>query len=224
MIMSTRRDYIPEAHDKFFRWQGDFYNRVTEKLSSFKIEESKLKDVTAAKSKYELAFQRASNPDSANRADRVERDERAAAYKAAIRQFVNENIRYNSNISDYDKQYLGLTIADTKPTPAPVPVTHPVIKVDFSEPRRHTLHIHDEDKSGRAKPEGVKEAEIWYKIADSEPANQSEMQYAGSTSKNTFLIEFDIPERGKKVWYNASWVNTRGAKGPWGEFENAFIA
>ncbi|MDR1698866.1 MAG: hypothetical protein LBR75_03465, partial [Prevotellaceae bacterium] len=122
-------DYIPHTHAQFFTWQSDFYNRVNEKLNSFKIDAEKLKAVTAAKSKYELAYSRASNPEAANRADRVERDEREADYKSAIRLFVNENIRYNSSVSDYDRQYLGLTVADHTPTPATVPTTHPVIEV-----------------------------------------------------------------------------------------------
>ncbi len=63
--MSVKRDYVPEAQAKFFIWQGDFYDRVNEKLNSFKIDAAKLKDVTAAKSKYEQAFERASNTESA---------------------------------------------------------------------------------------------------------------------------------------------------------------
>jgi hypothetical protein len=216
--------YIPQSHDGFHRFAGVFYDRLSEKLGSFKLDESVLKPLTAAKGKYELAYDRAANPDGASRADRLERDEREADYRQAIREVVNAWIRYNPNVGDYDKKYLGLTIADKTPTPAVIPATHPVIKVDFSEPSRHTLHISDEDKSGRAKPEGVKECEIWYKIAAEEPAHYDDLHYAGSASKATFLLTFDVPERGKKVWYNARWVNTRGAKGPWGEFENAFIA
>ncbi|MDR1698949.1 MAG: hypothetical protein LBR75_03910 [Prevotellaceae bacterium] len=217
-------NYIPTAHDKFSVWQNVFYNRVTEKLSSFKIEESKLKDLTAAKSKYELAFQRASNPDSANRADRVERDEREADYKTAIRAFVNENIRYNSNISDYDRQYLGLTIADHTPTPAAVPHTHPVLRIDFSEPQQHTIHIRDEKLDSKQKPEGVKECEIWYKIASEQPTHDSELHYAGSATKSTFSIDFGAEEQGNKVWYKGRWVNTRGQHGTWSVYTSAIIA
>jgi hypothetical protein len=217
-------DYLPTTHARFFEWQSDFYDRLSEKMNSFQIDESKLKPLTAVKSKYELAHQRASNPDLASRADRLERDEREVEYKAEIRLFVNENIRYNSRVTDYDKQALMLVVPDRSPTPAAVPATHPVIKVDFSEPSRHTLHIMDESKNGKAKPAGIKECEIWYKIADEEPARYDDLHYAGSASKPVFLLTFDVPERGKKVWYNARWVNTRGEKGPWGEFENAFIA
>jgi hypothetical protein len=194
------------------------------KLNSFQIAESDVKDLTAAKSKYDLAEERAANPDLASRADRLERDEREAEYKQEIRRVVNEHIRFNSRVSDYDKQALMLTVPDGTHTPAPVPVTHPVIKIDFSEPMRHTLHIADEEKDGKAKPAGVKECEIWYKVADEEPAQLDDLHYAGSSSKATFLVHFDVPQRGKKVWYNARWVNTRGEKGPWGEFENAFVA
>ncbi len=217
-------NFIPASHDGFFRWQNDFYNRVNEKLNSFKIDAAKLKDVTAAKSKYEQAYLRASNPESANRSDRVERNERAAQYKTAIRAFVNENIRFNSSVSDYDRNYLGLTVPDTKPTPAPVPVTHPVLKIDFSQPSRHTLHIIDEEKSGRQKPGGVQQCEVWYKITDEQPGHYSELQYAGIATKSTFLIEYDSADAGKKVWYNARWLNTRGQHGPWGIYTGAIIA
>ena len=222
--MSVKRDYVPEAQAKFFIWQGDFYDRVNEKLNSFKIDAAKLKDVTAAKSKYEQAFQRASNAESANRADRVERNERAKQYKTEIRKFVNENIRYNSNVSDYDRQYLGLTVTDTIPTAAPVPATHPVLSVDFSQPQQHTVHIKDEKLDTKRKPEGVKECEIWYKISDEQPQNDSELQYAGSATKATFVTNFGSAEQGRRVWYKGRWVNTRGQHGTWSVYTSAIIA
>ncbi len=162
--------------------------------------------------------------EGANAADRVELRQRTAQYKSVIRQLNNEHLRFNSNVSDYDRKYLGLTVIDTKPTPAPVPETHPVLKVDFSQPSRHTLHIADEAKSGKGKPDGVKECEIWYKIADEKPTHYSELLYAGSSSKSPFLMEYDSSDEGKRVWYNARWVNTRGQHGPWGGYASAIIA
>ncbi|MDR1678970.1 MAG: hypothetical protein LBR81_04250 [Prevotellaceae bacterium] len=219
----VRQDYIPRSHGDFYVWQGDFHTRLSEKLSSFNIDEEKLKTLTETKSKYEQAFQQASSAGGANRADRLERDKCEAEYKSVIRGFVNGYLRFNSNVSDSDRRYLGLTVADNKPTPAAVPSTHPVLRIDFSESRQHTLHITDEAKTGKAKPAGVKECEIWYAIADEEPVNDSELRYAGSSSKANFLVTFDLSQRGKKVYYNARWVNTRGERGPWGEFENAII-
>lgn len=220
--MST--DFIPTTHDGFFVWQDVFYNRVNEKLNSFKIDAAKLKPLTAAQSKYVLAFHRSENKEASNHADIVERNEREAEYKHEIRTFINAWIRYNPDISDYDKKYLGLVIADRKPTLTPVPVTRPVLKIDFSEPSRHTLHIHDENLKDKKHPAGVKECEIWYKIAAEQPLHYDELHYAGVSTKSTFLVEYDSADEGKKVWYNARWLNTRGEHGPWGKYENAVIA
>ncbi len=137
---------------------------------------------------------------------------------------MNENIRHNSSVSDYDRQYLGLVIPDRTLTPAPVPLTYPDLTVDFSKPRQHTVHVKDEEKAGKGKPAGVKECEIWYEVSDTEPVRQSAMRYAGSTASGKLLLEFELEERGKKVWYCGRWINTRGQHGPWGEFIAAFIA
>lgn len=217
-------DYLPRAYALFFIWQAKFFARLLEKLNSFKMVEADVKELTARKSKFDQSFERASDPNSANRADRAERKKRTAEYKAEIRRVVNEHLRFNSNISDYDRQYLGLTIVDTTPTPASVPVTHPVLKIDFSQPSRHTLHIVDEEKSGKQKPDGVQQCEVWYRISEEKPEHYSELQYAGVVGKSTFLIEYDSSDEGKKVWYNARWLNTRGQHGPWGAYMSAVIA
>ena len=217
-------DYIPKPHDKFFVWQGDFYNRAQEKLNSFQIDAGKFQPVTAAKSKYELAFHRASNPEGANASDRVERDEREAEYKAVIRGFVNENIRFNSRVSDYDRKYLGLTIPDSKPTPSTVPATHPVIEVDFSETRVHTLHIRDEHGQSKAKPHGVRNCELWSKVGGDAPADDSELTLAGTASSGKLRLTYAIEQTGLRVYYQARWVSTRSEAGEFGEVVSAIIA
>ncbi len=218
-----RADFIPQSHDAFFTWQSELYDRLMEKQGSFKIDEAKAKPLTAAKSNYDKAFGRAGNPDSANRADRVERNRCEKEYKAEIRKYINENIRYNSNVGDYDRQYLGLNIPDTTPTPVAIPATHPVLSIDFSQPLQHTVHIKDELLDSNRKPEGVRECEIWYAIAEEQP-KVSELLYVGSSSKSTFLVEFDSDDEGKKVWYRAKWINTRGQHGAWGVYTSARIA
>ncbi len=214
--MTIRRDYIPKAHDAFYAWQTNFFNRSNEKLNSFKIDPEEFKEVIARKSKFELAYLRASNADGANRADRVERDERESEYKAAIRAFVNEHIRFNSNVSDYDRKYLGLTVADTTPTPSSVPATHPVLTVDFSEPQKHIIHIQDSASSSKTKPAGVMHCEIWSKQGGEMPVSDSELSFVGSSTKSTFVLTYDASLSGTRVYYKARWVSTRSQQGSFG--------
>lgn len=216
--------YIPRAHNKFYVWQGDFYSRVSEKQGSFAIDVSKFKALTEAQHKYIQAFDRASNPDEANRADRVERNEREAEYIRVIRNFVNENVRYNSRVSDYDRKYLGLVVPDKKPTPAAIPETHPLIEVDFSETRVHKLRMKDERTKSTAKPAGVRDAEIWAKVGGKSPSENSELTLVGSSSNGKLRLNYELSQLGEKVYYQARWVNTRSQPGEFGPIVMAVIA
>ncbi len=217
-------NFIPRAHNKFYTWQDYFYNYIVEKQSDFNIDEADIEEISAAKSRYEEAFDRASSPDTANRADRAERNRCEAEFQRVIRRIVNENIRYNSDVSSYDRQYIGLGIADTTLTAAKVPTSYPVLNVDFSQPQRHKLRIQDAKLDSKRKPAGVMGCEVWYAISDDMPQHASELRFAGVATKATFTLDFDPAEEGKKVWYRARWINTRGKHGGWGLFTGARIA
>lgn len=216
--------YIPRAHNNFYVWQDKFYRRANEKLGSFAIDASKFKVLTTTQSKYLQDFGRASNSDEANRADRVERNEREAEYMSAIRDFVNENIRYNSRVSDYDKKYLGLVIPDETPTPVAIPETHPLIEVDFSETRVHTLRLKDERTKSTAKPAGVRDAEVWAKVGGESPESDKELTLVGTTSNGKLRLTYELEQLSEKVYYQARWVNTRSQPGEFGPVVMAVIA
>jgi hypothetical protein len=217
------KDYIPATHANFYVWQGEFFKKVSESASDFNIDEAKVTGLSATKTLYETAFQRAANADGANRSDRVERDKQEAAYKSQIRGFVNENLRYNSLVSDYDRQYLGLTVADSKPTAAAIPATSPVLTVDFSQPQKHTISIQDSASARKTKPAGVMHCEIWRKQGGEAPVSDSDLSFAGSATKSTFVLNYDGALSGTRIYYKARWVNTRGEAGSFGVMATAVI-
>ncbi len=222
--MSLNKDYLPKSHDKFYLWQNTFCRRITKKAHNFKIDEEKLKPLIEAKGEYETVYHTTSNAQGSNFANRVERNEQTANYREVIRSFVNENIRYNSNVSDSDLKYLELTIAEGVPAQASISTKRPILFIHSPESCKHILHISDEGKVGKGGvPKGIKTCEIWYKIGNKEPADDSELSYAGSSSKSTFLVTFDRSQRGKKVYYSARWINARGEYFPWGECKSTII-
>ena len=208
-------DYIPKGINEFYVWQGNFYSRVSEKQTNFKIDVEKLEPLTAAQSKYELAFRQASNPDTTSRSDRVERNERTEEYRMQIRRFVNESIRYNGAVTDYDRKCLGLTIPSGLRTPVPVPITIPEANVDFSQRLQHTIHFRDQNSDSKAKPKGVHGCEIWYKVGGEPPVKASELTYLDTDTHTPFVTKFDGDDSGKFVYYWLRWVNSRNEAGPW---------
>ncbi len=220
----SRQDFLPRSHDDFFRWQTVFVDRLLEKQNSFQIEDAKLKTLLARQSDYTQSYGRASNPDLATRADRVYRDECEAEYRNEIRRVVNECIRYNSRVNDYDRQALMLVVPDRTPTPAAIPLTHPTIEVDFSETRVHIIHLKDEGKTRRSKPDGVRNAEVWAKVGGDAPADDSEMTLAGTPSDGKLRLVYAAGQVGTWVYYQARWVNTRAQAGAFSSVVKAVIA
>ncbi len=127
-------------------------------------------------------------------------------------------------MSDYDRQYLGLTVPDTTPTAVNIPTTHPVIEVDFSETRVHTLHLKDQGKSGKSKPAGVRNAEVFAKVGGTAPMDDSEMMLFGTTSDGKLRLTYPVGQVGMRVYYQARWVNTRSQAGAFGSVVSAVIA
>lgn len=160
----------------------------------------------------------------ANSSDRLERNEREASLKKEIRHVVNAYIRYNDHVSDYDKNYLGLTIPDVKPTPPSVPSTSPLARVEFGERLQHMIHFYDEESASKAKPKGVKGCEIWFKIGGDAPVDASELRYLATPSASPYSASFEGEFEGEKVYYWMRWINTRDEHGPWGVPTSAVIA
>lgn len=216
--------YIPRAHDEFFVWQNNFFSLVNEKCDSFNIDAGELANLKEKKGIYEVAFHRASNFETANSADRLARNIHEQEYKTAIRHFVNGNIRFNRYVSNADKQALGLNVSDRTPTAASIPLTHPVIEIDFSETRVHTLYLKDEALSGKSKPAGVRNAEVWVKTGGEPPADDSEMTLAGAPSNGKLRLTYGIQQVGLRAYYQARWINTRSQAGAFGSVVSAIIA
>ncbi|MDR1699293.1 MAG: hypothetical protein LBR75_05680 [Prevotellaceae bacterium] len=222
--MATRTDYIPHSHTQFFVWQNNFFEYLQKMYETFGITEQRLAALGEIRVRYTEAFAKASSKTTANSADRLLRNETEAEYVTAIRVFTAECLRYNPKVSDADRVLLGITVRDRTYTRVAVPTSHPVLRVSLFGISCHKVHFKDSELESRHKPKGVKECEIWYAFGNEMPKHDNEWHYAGSSANGSLLMEFEFSERGKQVYYQARWVNTRGKKGGWGNTASAYIA
>jgi hypothetical protein len=121
-------------------------------------------------------------------------------------------------VSDAKKAAAGFPVLDTNPTPAAVPTSAPVVSM-ASVIGAGELRIDFRDQltpNTKAKPAGVREAEIWSKVDGTAPADGSGCAYMGSDGATPYLAVFDVAQAGKPVWFCLRWKNTRGRTGPWG--------
>jgi len=119
------------------------------------------------------------------------------------------------DVSNAELEALGLSVYDTIRTPAPVPTTRPLLKIDTSQRQQHTLSWSDEaTPTSIKKPEGVHAVELYVKIGGTPPTTLAECTYVTTDTKTPYLYVFDAGALGQPAHWIGRWINTRGETGP----------
>ncbi len=109
--------------DIFNIWQINFTDIVSQKLSSWHIDEEEYKPIIRAQSDWNQVYPKASSITNRTQADVLARREEQKIYTGVIRVFVKQQIANNPRVSDFEKERLGLTVPSTSRTPPQVPGT-----------------------------------------------------------------------------------------------------
>lgn len=216
------KDFIPQGSDIFNIWQINFTDIVSQKLSSWHIDEEEYKPIIRAQSDWNQVYPKASSITNRTQADVLARREEQKIFTGEIRVFVRQQLANNPRVSDFDRERLGLTVRSTSRTPAPVPVTAPVVEIVIGN-FQHTLHFRNAGSVDRTKPAGVRGCEIWMGKGTM-PVNDDDYRYLATDTATPYIVKFDLSEAGSTVWYRLRWVNTRGKVGPWSSVKSGVVA
>jgi hypothetical protein len=145
------------------------------------------------------------------------------ALEKEVRQAIREYLAYNHLLTNEQRQDLGLTVHDSKPTPVPVPTTKVETKVTWPAPGVVEIAFHDSEVEGRAKPYGVHGAEFIYEILDTPPTQWHELTNSTFDTRSPIRLSFENDQRRKALYFAARWENNRGEKGPWCEIRETSI-
>ena len=213
---------IPTKDADFNVWQEIISTAVEENSTNWALDTSWLdSDFRPACAAWNLAWAKYENPATRTPLITAAKQEKRAAYEKPLMTLV-ANLRVNTRLTDNDRRALGIHIRDTKPTPAPVPASHPVATIDTSTTMRIGISFRDSASNSAAKPKGVHGAEIKWAIADEAPLIKDLINSSFDT-RTPHTLEFTDQERGKTVWIRLRWENTRGEKGEWSDMVNAII-
>ena len=123
----------------------------------------------------------------------------------------------NPAVTDALRAQLGITIAKTTHTAAPVPATRPELNPDTSQRLQITLHFQDAGATSKAKPAGVRGCQIWEQIGGTAPLDLTGMSYLATDTKTPYVVHFTAADAGKTAYFIARWENTTGETGPLSE-------
>jgi hypothetical protein len=216
-------DYIPQGDSTFLTWVKNLFAYLVIHAIDWNIDPTTWMHIyPPMTTAYEDALTKAKDPNRGT-ADVLLKNETRDVLKTAMRKYVNEHLKYNSLIGDDDRKRLGLSVRDTKPTPAPDPTTFPVAAVKHPSPGVIEIHVTDSESGRKAKPAGIHGFELAWGILETPPADWGQLSHSSFCTRTPLRLTFSGNERGKTLYFALRWENTRGVKGPWTEILNAII-
>ena len=217
-------DYIPAPDGDFDTWQTNFLAYATANAAALGLDPLvDIPPLTTAQGTWTTDFAANASAQAAAQSAREGKDAARDAYVGLIRPLVLR-LQASPDVDDTERAALGITVPDRIATPAPVPTTRPVVKVDTSQRLRHEISFADATTPTRtAKPSGVRGAQIWVKIGDPPPIGPSELTYLATDTRTPYTAMFGGADGGKTAHYMLRWENTRGEPGPWSETASATI-
>jgi hypothetical protein len=210
-------DYLPRGDNAFLIWAVNFLKHLFPSLTRFGFPDNVYQDLAAQRNDFEQKLVAAEEPATRTKTSVQVKTDARNAFEKNIRQAVKEYLTNNHNVTNGDRDDMGLPIHDPKPTPPPVPTDMPVGEVDTSTHQRHLVHVKAGSLTGKAKPPKVHGYEVWHKVGGDPPASDAEWTYVNFSSRSPLIVDYPQTEVGKTVYYRFRWVNTRNQPGPWSE-------
>lgn len=216
-------DYIPGPDANFQSWQDNFLTYAMANLAALGITAADLAPLVAAQSTWLTDFPAHVAAANAAKAAKQAKDEARSGFVALIRPLVRR-LQASEVVSDAEKAALGITVAQS-PSPIGPPTTAPICSIECGNRLQHVLRFVDEQTPTRkAKPAGVLGVEIWNKVGETPPLNESELRFVAVDTSAPYVVNFGAADGGKTAFYWMRWVSPTGERGPWGEQSQATIA
>ena len=217
-------DYIPSPDGDFDAWQDNFITYASANAVALGLDPLvDIPPLTAAQGVWTTDRAAHTAAQAAAQAAREAKETARGGLEGVIRPLV-ARLQASSEVDDAERQALGITVRDTVPTPVGPPETRPVVSIDSSQRLQHTISFADEaTPTRRAKPAGVRGAQIWVKVGDPAPVDPGELTYLATDTRTPYLATFAGADANKVAHYMLRWESTRGEPGPWSETASATI-
>ncbi|GHT70624.1 hypothetical protein FACS1894110_22430 [Spirochaetia bacterium] len=215
-------DFIPHADGAFLEWSKTLVTYAAAHLTAFKVETAALTPIQTLLTAYQTAYDKAEDPNR-GKVDVLEKNETRDALKAALRTFIKAYLIYNPDVTDADRENMGLPLHDGTRTPVPPPSTIPEIELDSSIIRQVSVHFKDSGSEKRGKPAHVHGVELRWALLDNPPSSVEDLTKSAFDTASPYTFTFDEAERGKALYICPRWENNKGDKGPLGEIVKAII-
>ena len=133
-------------------------------------------------------------------------------------------LKGNPVVKDDDLVAMGFPARSTsRPTPVPMPTSHPRANIDIGTLRQLTVNFVDSVTGRRGKPKGVGGAVVRWGILNEPPTDVEMLKSTILDTKTPIVLKFNESDRQKTAYICLAWQNMRGEMGPWSKITSAVI-
>ena len=198
-------DYIPGPDAEFDSWQENWVTYAVANAAALGLDP--VVDVPAiqgAQTAWDTDYDGHLTAQAAAQAGRAAKDTERDTYVTMLRSF-SQQIQQRLTTTDEHRGGLGITIPDTKPTPVPAPTTAPMLNIVTAERLRHVVEASKtpEEGGGLGKPTGVRGVQLWRKIGDPAPVDETELAFASEFTRTRMTLDYQMTQGGQTVYYQA---------------------
>lgn len=208
------RSFLPVGDEALAAFALNFSTLLTANYASYGIDQTVATTYAQNYDTYIAALALAKQPSTRGNATVLGKNNTKIALTALTRQ-IARTIGNNMNVTDAQRQSLGLVIRRAKPTPIPAPTNQPTMNIVSVSVRTVNLKIHNGSARKRGKAAGAIGAKVYSFIGDGYPSDPTTWAYQGDATKSKFAITFsDSVAGGSQVWMCCAWYNRKGQTGP----------
>jgi hypothetical protein len=219
--MSTN-GYFPRKLADILAWCIAYFAMMTEaNVTRWGLNSTQIVTLRNLFEFWRTLYEKCASKETATAPLRIERDEKTKELEKELRTFNQANLIHNPNVTNSDREALGLTVPHG-PTPGHAPRSTVDFTVEASGPGELIVRFRDHNEKGHARPADAEEAVIVYAILDHAPADPKELTEWVTDSRTPCNLKFNGSDRGKSVYIAMCWKNKHGM-GSWSEIQHAII-
>jgi hypothetical protein len=218
-------DIFPKTIAGFTEYIKIAYAKAQTNMTAYGIAPEKLAVVTPLYNKYIEKEAIAANPDTGTTGARNARDEARSDLEPEWRNFINENIRYNSAVPVEDLEVFGVKIRDSTPTKVGVPDGVPAMTIKRVGECRYEIEVLDGETGKKKKPQYATGSYIYLAITEPRvaPTHGSEYHKTEFSSTCHHVLDFPLEQVAKQANIYARFSNPHGKEGPKSPVETIII-
>lgn len=201
------------------------YVKAQNNLSEYGVNPDKFAVITSLYNIYIEKEAVAANPETATTAARRARDDARRTLESAWRKFLNENIRFNSDISTEDLEVFGIRKREAAQTKVGVPYIVPALSIRQEGVRRYEIDVLNGTTGKKKKPEYATGSYIYLAITEAGklPEHDDEYRKLDFSTTCRHVLEFTLKQQAKQANFYARYSNPHGKEGPRSPSESIII-